>query len=259
MIGIYYIVNTINNKRYIGKAQNIPKRIKRHFNSLRINTHFNRHLQAAFNEYGESNFSHGILKNDIPPDDLDGYDKFYIQFYKSSDERFGYNMTEGGDGGVFVESVLKKLKGSHTVSAENKKKLSMLRKGKNKPADAIEKQILAQLKSYTVVFPDDSIIKIKGLKKFCTENGLDSSAMSKVAMKKTTHCKEWIVFHEEEENKCFSKYKLVSPNGDEYSVINITQFAREHCLSAPHLFDVANGKYKYHKGWHCKRYTTIIP
>jgi hypothetical protein len=60
--GIYKIVNTINQKMYIGSAFNIRKRWKAHRNRLRKNKHANRHLQAAFNKYGDNVFSWEILE-----------------------------------------------------------------------------------------------------------------------------------------------------------------------------------------------------
>jgi group I intron endonuclease len=60
-IGIYAIINKINNKRYYGKSVELKKRLKRHANHLRKNTHFNPHLQASFNQYGENNFEFKII------------------------------------------------------------------------------------------------------------------------------------------------------------------------------------------------------
>lgn len=51
--GIYKIVNTINNKFYIGSSKNLHKRKLRHFNSLRKDKHHNIYLQRSFNKYGE--------------------------------------------------------------------------------------------------------------------------------------------------------------------------------------------------------------
>lgn len=60
--GIYAIVNTVNNKRYIGSTKNIKSRFKQHVSSLKSNTHFNQHLQHSFNKYGESHFKFIILE-----------------------------------------------------------------------------------------------------------------------------------------------------------------------------------------------------
>ena len=54
--GIYEIINTVNGKRYIGQASNFAERWKRHISALRLGKHKNRHLQSAWNKYGEAAF-----------------------------------------------------------------------------------------------------------------------------------------------------------------------------------------------------------
>lgn len=54
-------------------------------------------MQASWNKYGEDNFSWYILeKCDSPL--LQEREKFYINIYKSNNNKYGYNMTKGGDG-----------------------------------------------------------------------------------------------------------------------------------------------------------------
>jgi predicted GIY-YIG superfamily endonuclease len=51
--GIYEIINKLNNKRYIGSAQEFKSRWKDHKSSLLNNKHQNKHLQHSFNKYYE--------------------------------------------------------------------------------------------------------------------------------------------------------------------------------------------------------------
>jgi group I intron endonuclease len=60
--GIYKIINTSNNNFYVGSSANIRKRRERHFRYLRNGEHENKHLQNAFNKYGESAFLFKIIK-----------------------------------------------------------------------------------------------------------------------------------------------------------------------------------------------------
>lgn len=60
--GIYSIRNKINNKIYIGSAVNLYKRLSLHYYELKKYTHCNRHLQRAWNKYGEENFECIILE-----------------------------------------------------------------------------------------------------------------------------------------------------------------------------------------------------
>lgn len=54
--GIYEIVNTVNGKRYIGSAKKFKIRWSKHVSALRLCKHHSRHLQAAWNKYGEAAF-----------------------------------------------------------------------------------------------------------------------------------------------------------------------------------------------------------
>lgn len=54
--GIYAIRNTINGKLYFGSSNHCYLRWNHHRTQLRNNKHCNKHLQKAWNKYGESNF-----------------------------------------------------------------------------------------------------------------------------------------------------------------------------------------------------------
>tara|TARA_R110000822_G_scaffold29595_1_gene86853 strand:- start:42 stop:776 length:735 start_codon:yes stop_codon:yes gene_type:complete len=54
--GIYKIFNIKNNKFYIGSAVDFTKRKRMHVWKLRKGTHANKHLQSAWNKYGEESF-----------------------------------------------------------------------------------------------------------------------------------------------------------------------------------------------------------
>lgn len=59
---IYIIRNIVNNKIYIGSAVYFPGRKAGHLSKLRKGKHTNKHLQNAWNKYGESNFIIDILE-----------------------------------------------------------------------------------------------------------------------------------------------------------------------------------------------------
>lgn len=61
--GIYQIRNQMNGKRYIGSTTNLKRRWWYHLGELRRGQHSNRHLQAAFNKYGESVFVFSVLEH----------------------------------------------------------------------------------------------------------------------------------------------------------------------------------------------------
>ena len=88
--GIYSITNIKNKKRYIGSAVNIKKRWDRHRVDLRGGKHHSRHLQAAWNKYGEKAFRFEIITT-CEPEDLIAQEQFWIDAFQAADFRYGYN------------------------------------------------------------------------------------------------------------------------------------------------------------------------
>lgn len=61
-IGIYKILNTQNNKFYIGSSINLYHRLHQHLSKLRSNSHTNSKLQNSWNKYKEENFIIEIME-----------------------------------------------------------------------------------------------------------------------------------------------------------------------------------------------------
>lgn len=60
--GVYKIFNEVNGKFYIGSSKDIVGRLSKHRTDLKANKHHNRHLQNAWNMYGEKAFIFSILE-----------------------------------------------------------------------------------------------------------------------------------------------------------------------------------------------------
>ncbi|MEY4572305.1 MAG: hypothetical protein RLZ10_1531 [Bacteroidota bacterium] len=94
MIGIYLITNNINKKVYVGSSQDIKRRFYLHKHYLNKGNHTNKHLQSAWDEYGEQNFSFSILEECFDTEKLLEKEKSYISDYKSTNREIGYNICE---------------------------------------------------------------------------------------------------------------------------------------------------------------------
>lgn len=120
-IGIYEIKNLINKKIYIGKATNIEKRFRQHLLALIGNRHRNKHLQWAFNKYKENNFSFSILETCLK-EELIKKEKQYIKMLKTKNRKYGYNLTDGGEGVL-----------GHRHNKKTRELMSEKKRGKNHP------------------------------------------------------------------------------------------------------------------------------
>lgn len=102
--GIYRIINNINQKSYIGKSEDIEKRIKHHKMRYCMNgKDFNKHLYKAMRKYGIENFTFSIVEVLDENQDINEKEKYWIQYYDTYGKN-GYNETCGGDGGVTVSN-----------------------------------------------------------------------------------------------------------------------------------------------------------
>lgn len=77
---IYKIVNTINNKIYIGSAKYFAERKGEHYYMFRNNKHSNKHLQNSYNKYGDV-FKFEILEY-CNPETLMEKEQYYIDNLK---------------------------------------------------------------------------------------------------------------------------------------------------------------------------------
>ena len=124
--GIYIIVNTKNGKVYVGQTQNFRERQATHKYELRTGRHGNRHLQHAWNKYGEKSFRFQKLEY-CAIEHLTEREQHYIDIYKA--RGLCYNIA------LDVKSPMRGR--SHT--AESRRKLSDSRKGKVHSAETRHK------------------------------------------------------------------------------------------------------------------------
>lgn len=108
MVGIYKIINQINNKIYVGQSQNIEKRWNRHHNGPfnPNDEQYNCPLYRAIRKYGLDNFSFEIIE-ECSVEQLNEKEKYWIAYYKSFDPDKGYNLTRGGRDGVTYSKLTK--------------------------------------------------------------------------------------------------------------------------------------------------------
>ncbi|NCP97776.1 GIY-YIG nuclease family protein [archaeon] len=121
---IYKILNVLNNKIYIGQTtQNIHKRFYQH--CVRKNNYY---LSNAIKKYGAENFIIEEIDRADSFDELNTKEIYYISYYNSTDNKIGYNISEGGHSPILRGE--KNGMYGKTHSDEVKKRLSDIIKGK---------------------------------------------------------------------------------------------------------------------------------
>jgi group I intron endonuclease len=90
--GVYKIVNLKSGKRYIGSSKNIRTRWQQHRNDLNKQKHSNRHLQNAWDLYGEACFKFEVLER-CPLEDLFKVEQQYLDEAIQSEWDMYYNIS----------------------------------------------------------------------------------------------------------------------------------------------------------------------
>lgn len=91
---IYIIRNTINNKVYVGQTiVSIKLRFQNHLSAARNNKDYV--IGKAIRKYGEDKFYVELLEECLK-EELNEREKYWISFFKSTNNKYGYNLSIGG-------------------------------------------------------------------------------------------------------------------------------------------------------------------
>ena len=131
MIGIYKITNKINKKCYIGQSINIKERFYGHKSSEN-----NVYLRNAFKKYGIDNFIFEVIE-ECKREELNQKEIYYIKLYKSTNRKFGYNLSPGGTGREKKTS----LRTRRLISKSKKGKLTRTEETEKNRAEKFKKTI----------------------------------------------------------------------------------------------------------------------
>lgn len=228
---IYKILNTKNNKCYIGQTEESPATIRwhKHRYELNRNNHRNTHLQNAWNKYGEDAFTFEVIEECSTKELLNEAEERWITYYKSF--KAHYNIKDGG---------------KHTRhTKESTRKMSQVAKPEGWPS---------------LVSPDGDLYEVHSLHGFCKEHGLTYSVLHRVMTGGCRHHKGW---HLPDTDLSIStnEYKslqsrpdrwppIIGPDGLTYNItISFKSFCRTHNLKPYYLKRVLDGRAKEHKGW----------
>ena len=205
----------MNGKRYIGQSsQKDQQRLWEHKTHLKKGTHQNIHLQRAWNKYTESNFVIKVLKTCETIDELNKLEEKYVSMYNTMDREYGYNIRGPGDNKYMLKETKDRISKSKLgVSVHTPESIERIR-------------ISSKNRVHTLESRRKRSQKLKGY-----------------------------VWSEEIRNKWAQSHRkqtypvLLSPDGVEYTLINATQFARDHNLLQQSVSKLVNHQLTHHKGW----------
>lgn len=121
---VYVHTNKINGKRYVGQTHDVNERWA--CNGIRYKKQM---FGKAIEKYGWENFSHRYLE--VPDEEVNAVEQILIDYWHTTDPRYGYNLTPGGSaptGPEVWKKISESLKG-RTFSEEHKKHISESKKG----------------------------------------------------------------------------------------------------------------------------------
>ena len=123
---VYVHINKINGKKYVGiTSKPRPENRWEGGNGYKENTHF----YAAIQKYGWDGFEHIILFYGMTWQDAIDIEKYLISYWHTQDNRYGYNMTSGGEGTPNCHP-----------SEETRKKLSDAKRKENLSAETLKRR-----------------------------------------------------------------------------------------------------------------------
>jgi len=120
IIGIYQILNIVNNKSYIGSSINCVNRLKIHKSLLKHKKHNNHYLQNSYNKYKIDNFIFKILEI-CNENELLAKEQYYVDLLGA------YNITKE----VIRNIPSKESKLKHSQTKKRMHKLGLLSKTEN--------------------------------------------------------------------------------------------------------------------------------
>lgn len=156
VMGIYKIKNVLNNKFYIGSAVNLHDRFLHHRKRLRGNYHNNKHLQRAFDKYGEDCFIFEVIEIVNDKDILLEREQHWLDSTQCCDPNIGYNLSNNATAPMlgidFTEehrkNLSKALKGMQQPEGF-RERMSKLHKGKTLSEEHRAKLLNANKKYWT--------------------------------------------------------------------------------------------------------------
>ena len=241
---IYQIRNTKNNAVYIGSVlkRDPEHRWHRHKTDLRGGHHHSKHLQNAWNKYGESHFVFEILET-VDGDVLQR-EQCYLDNRKNNfPSNLNYNVLwiAGNCSG-------------RVWSTEMRKKLSVAHLGQKQTPQARDKQIETWKKKcntfYSFTSPDGTVYdNVKNLREFTRQHPeLDVNTLRLLHKEKIQYCNGW-----SKTGVTLPLYELISPTGISTKGMLLKKLCVDANINYKMVHKYCIKQSKHYNGWMAKK------
>lgn len=236
---IYEIRNVRNNAVYLGRTkEGLATRWRRHRNALNRGTHHSRYLQRAWSKYGPAAFEIRSVAA-VSVEELERVEQAYLdRYFGHYPRRQLYNMSRSSRSGTagkkWSKTLRKRMSEAHIgfqVSDETKNKIVNTWDTK-----LPEKQLIS---------PTGQMYRIRNVRKFCREHGLEPTAISALFRGQGKQHKGWSPATGGKRSVC-----VASPSGEIFTgVTNLKDFCRRHELNYKCMHGIISGRKKQWRGW----------
>lgn len=190
--GIYKFTNTVNNKFYIGSAQNLRRRFFKHTNLLNKNSHHSLHFQNAWNKYGEDVFIYEVIEY-CDEKDLLLREQYYL------------------DTLLFAQDYINSKNSNFLELGYNVNPCATSRLGSKQSKNSIEKAIMNNPKRIEVLqfdFHGNFIKEYISVAEAAFEIGCSKSNVLQCCMMKQEYCKQYFCYSKKyfENNSYLQEY-----------------------------------------------------
>jgi len=144
--GVYIIINTYNNKYYIGSTINLYARMKNHLKELHENNHHSIHLQRSWNKYGKNNFSFGVLEYVDNIDVLIEREQYWLDKLHAYNDEYGYNICKKAYSCLGVKHGERSQEVKDKISKANKGRIRNDVAGSNNNFAKLNEKIVTEIK-----------------------------------------------------------------------------------------------------------------
>lgn len=224
---VYCHENKINGKKYIGITKDSPKKRWAAGHGYAKSRHFD----FAIKKYGWDNFNHEIIKDGMTKEQACEMEKELIEKYKTTDDRFGYNMSNGGQSGAsgVIQSEETKMRRRNSMlgrkhSEETKRKMSEAAKGRTFSEETRKKMSEAAKGKFV---SEETRRKIGEAAKGRKHTEETKRLLSDLHAKKKVYCEETKIIYN-----------------------SVQETAAKLGLFASNISAVCRGQHKHTKGYH---------